>query len=115
MTLPRITRCTYRPALATALFVSLTGIGLLSGHTVRGSDQRPGEQIFLKRCATCHGARGEGTKRYPKALTGDKSVGQLTRFIAQSMPPGPVRKCVGEDARQVAAYIHGAFYSPVAQ
>jgi cytochrome c553 len=104
-----------RPALGIALFASLTGTGILSGRAVRGSDQSPGQQIFMKRCASCHGARGEGSKRYPKALVGDKSVGQLARFIRQSMPPGPARKWVGDDAQQVAAYLHDAFYSPLAQ
>jgi cytochrome c553 len=102
-------------ALGIALLVSLSGLGLLSAQAVRGSDQQTGRQIFLKRCASCHGARGEGTKQYPKALVGDKSVGQLARFIRQSMPPGPARKWVGDDAQQVAAYLHDAFYSPLAQ
>jgi hypothetical protein len=31
------------------------------------------------------------------------------------MPPGPGRKWLGNDAQLVAAYIHGAFYSPLAQ
>src|SRR5438876_7464643 len=87
-----------RPVLGLALFVSLSGIGLLSAPAARSSDPRPGEAIFLTRCASCHGVRGEGTKRYSKALAGDKSVGQLARFIQQSMPPGPTRKWVGDDA-----------------
>ena len=69
-----------RPAVGFALWVALSAIGLLSAHAVRGSDQRPGEPIFQKRCASCHGARGEGTKRYPKALTGDKSIGRMLRI-----------------------------------
>src|SRR5207247_2143316 len=67
------------------------------------------------RCASCHGAKGEGTKQYSKALVGDKSVGQLATFIHQNMPPGPGRKWVGDDAQKVAAYVHDAFYSPLAR
>jgi cytochrome c553 len=107
-----------RLAVGIGLFVSLTGMGLLSAHAVRGSDQQhPGKAIFMKRCTSCHGAKGEGTKAYPKALTGDKSVGQLATFIHQNMPPGParIRKWVGDDHRKVAAYLHDAFYSPLAQ
>src|SRR5262249_19907331 len=48
------------------------------------------------------------------ALTGTRSVGELATFIAQSMPPGP-KKCTGENAKRVAAYIYDAFYSPIAQ
>src|SRR6266699_2819902 len=36
-----------------------------------------GEQVFKTKCATCHGPRGEGTKRYKKRLEGDRSVAQL--------------------------------------
>jgi hypothetical protein len=90
-------------------------MGLLSTPAVGGSDSPPGEQIFQKRCASCHGTRGEGTKRYPKALTGDKSVGQLAQFIHASMPPGPGRKWAGDDAQKVAVYLYDAFYSPLAQ
>jgi hypothetical protein len=90
-------------------------MGVLSAPAVRGSDSPPGEQIFMKRCASCHGARGEGTKRYSRALSGDKSIGQLARFIHPSMPPGPGRKWVGDDARKVAAYVYDAFYSPLAR
>jgi mono/diheme cytochrome c family protein len=104
------------------LFVSLGG--LLSAHAVpaprkraaaRGQKlSRTGEQIYRQRCASCHGARGEGSKQYQKALAGDRSVGQLAPFIAKSMPPaGP--KLPAADARKVAAFLHDAFYSPVAR
>jgi hypothetical protein len=58
--------------------------------------------------------KGEGAKAYPKPLTGTRSLGELTRFIAQSMPPGP-RKCPAAEVPKVAAYIYDAFYSPLAQ
>jgi mono/diheme cytochrome c family protein len=73
-----------------------------------------GKKLYLLRCAGCHGAKGEGGKGYPKPLTGTRSPGELARFIAQSMPPGP-RKCPAPDAQRIAAYISDAFYSPVAQ
>ena len=47
-------------------------------------------------------------------LTGDKSMSDLSKYITQSMPPGP-KKCGAEDAKKVAAFIYDAFYSPVAQ
>jgi mono/diheme cytochrome c family protein len=72
-----------------------------------------GEQVFRAQCAPCHGANGEGAAGYPRALTGSLSVGQLARYIAKSMPPGP-KKCSSPDAQKVAAYIHNAFYSPLA-
>lgn len=92
----------------------LLASGMLSANAGPGKVKPTGEQIFRLRCASCHGAKGEGTKHYPKPLTGSQSVGQLARFIAQSMPPGP-KKCTGEDAKRVAAYLYDAFYSPLAQ
>jgi hypothetical protein len=111
------TRRSIRPAAGLALFVSLSGMGVLSAPSVRGSGPSAGEQIYRNRCASCHGPKGEGTKAYPKTLIGDKSVGQLAGFIHQNMPPGPAksRKWAGTDHQKVAAYIHDAFYSPVAR
>jgi hypothetical protein len=75
-----------------------------------------GEQIFRQRCAKCHGAKGEGTDDgYPQPLAGDRSVAQLARLIARTMPKDAKEKCVGEDAQKVAAYIYEAFYSKSAR
>lgn len=74
-----------------------------------------GEQIYRQRCASCHGKAGEGTKKAPDPLVGDRSVPQLADFIAKTMPKGAKEKCSREDAATVAAYIHDAFYSPAAQ
>lgn len=77
--------------------------------------QRSG-QIYQRLCADCHGQAGEGViDQYAKPLVGDKSVGELARLIEKTMPKGSEGTCVGEDARQVAAYIYDAFYSPTAQ
>ena len=76
----------------------------------------PGAKVYRQQCAACHGKTGEGTDdEYPHALVGDKSVAELTSFIEKSMPKGSVGDCVGADARNVAAYIHQAFYSKTAQ
>jgi cytochrome c553 len=77
--------------------------------------ERSGEQIYRELCASCHGMSGEGTKDQPKVLAGDLSVEQLAKVIDKTMPEGEPEKCVGEDAKKVAAYIHEAFYSPIAQ
>jgi cytochrome c553 len=78
--------------------------------------ERTGEQIYRQKCASCHGARGEGTPdSYPRLLAGDKSVEQLARLITKTMPKDDPGTCTGADARKVAAYIHDAFYSKAAQ
>src|SRR5579862_5333608 len=75
-----------------------------------------GEKIYRQQCASCHGAKGEGTKEdYPKPLAGDRSVAQLAKLIAKTMPKDDPGSCVGADADNVAAYIYDAFYSKTAQ
>ncbi|WP_437186647.1 DUF1592 domain-containing protein [Planctomicrobium sp. SH668] len=74
-----------------------------------------GKAVYTKLCAHCHGAAGEGTPDYSIALTGDKSVLELTDLIDRTMPEGEPELCSAEEARDVAAYIHNEFYSPLAQ
>jgi hypothetical protein len=73
-----------------------------------------GELVFRSQCAKCHGLKGEGGPAFPKPLAGTRSVAELTKFIHQSMPPGP-KKLPAADSQKVATYIYGAFYSPLAQ
>ncbi len=78
--------------------------------------ERTGEIVYREMCASCHGPNGEGTpKEYPEPLLGDKSVKELAVVIAKTMPENKPEKCSREDADLVAAYIHDAFYSPLAQ
>lgn len=100
--------------VSAALLVSLSGVLSAAAPKKPAPKAVSGEQVYAQRCASCHGAKGEGTKAYAKPLTGDRSVGQLSRYIAQNMPPGP-KKCSAPEAEKVAAYIHEAFYSPIAQ
>ncbi len=91
---------------------------LLVFHATRlqAADGPTGEQIYKTLCATCHGATGQGdNKHYPQPLAGDRSVRELAEYIDKTMPEKEPEKCVGEEARKVAEYIHGAFYSPIAQ
>ncbi len=71
-----------------------------------------GEQIYRQKCASCHGASGEGTEdHYPRPLIGERPVESLARLIAKTMPEDAPGECVGEDAQHVAAYIYQTFYS----
>src|SRR5262245_17413963 len=91
-----------------AAFVALSALPL-------SADPPHGEALYREQCARCHGAAGEGTTDYPDALAGDKSVEQLADVIARTMPEDKDVKCSSAEAREVAAYIHEAFYSPAAQ
>lgn len=94
----------------------LLGLSLFAGiHGASGSTVTAGEKIYRQQCASCHGAGGEGSRVYKRALIGDRSVNELAVYISKEMPPGQPKKCTGANARAVAAYIHSAFYSPVAQ
>jgi hypothetical protein len=81
----------------------------------RAGDQRTGEQIYQQDCLSCHGKQGEGSKTYGHPLVGDRSVNQLAKFIAKTMPEDDPGTCVGEDSEKVAAYMYDAFYSKTAQ
>lgn len=87
---------------------------LISGKTI-AAEARTGEQVYRQQCASCHGAKGEGSDEYKRPLMGDRSMVQLARFIAKSMPKDADKKCTGEDAQKVAVYIYEAFYSKTAQ
>lgn len=73
-----------------------------------------GKTIFAAKCASCHGSKGVGGPGFPKPLIGSRSVMDLGKFIAQSMPPGP-KKTPLPEAQKIAAYMHAEFYSPLAQ
>lgn len=103
-----------RPCFLIAL--ALVSLPLILSPQRAAAEGRTGERIYREVCARCHGDKGEGTKEnYPKPLIGNRSVAQLTRVIAKTMPEDDPGTCVGEDAAKVAAYIHEAFYSKDAQ
>jgi hypothetical protein len=89
---------------------------VVTGRAAAEETPRGGEQIFKELCAKCHGAAGEGNEEYDTGpLSGDRSLAELTVLIDKTMPEDAPEKCVGEDAKAVAAYIYDAFYSPIAQ
>ena len=97
----------------------LVAIGLIlpaAATAARAEDETDGVGIYRQQCAWCHGDAGEGTDDvYPKPLEGNRSVAQLAALIDETMPQDDPETCMDEDARKVAAYIHDAFYSPIAQ
>ena len=79
------------------------------------ADPNPGQAIYAKQCAKCHGANGEGTKKFPHALTGTKTIGPLSKVVQETMPEDNPGSLSDKDAEAVAAYMFHAFYSPAAQ
>ncbi|MGC8638484.1 MAG: DUF1592 domain-containing protein [Isosphaeraceae bacterium] len=101
-----------RTLLAWTIGLSLS---LALALSASANDEKPGEHIYIYQCLSCHGKQGEGSKEYGHPLRGDKSIGQLAKYIAKSMPDDDPGTCTGENAQRVAAYIHDAFYSKTAQ
>jgi hypothetical protein len=91
-------------------------LAAIAPRPVRAAEpDRDGEAVYQKKCLSCHGKHGEGSKEYGQPLEGDKSIGQLAKYIAKSMPDDDPGTCVGEEADKVAAYVYEAFYSRTAQ
>ena len=97
-----------RPLLAIA-------VCLLAARPGLADDKASGARVYAEKCASCHGASGEGSKEYGKPLAGSKSIGQLARVIEATMPEDDPGTCVGAEARDVAAYLYDAFYSKTAR
>ncbi len=88
----------------------------LAGAVLCAEESAPGQKLYQKQCAQCHGPQGLGVKgEYKEPLTGDWSLERLARYIDKAMPDDDPKLCSGEDARQVARYIFDAFYSPAAK
>jgi len=77
---------------------------------------RSGEVVYRQDCARCHGPQGEGVAgKYDETLHGEQSVDALARYIHRTMPDDRKEKTPEAEARAVAEFIHGAFYSPAAR
>ncbi|QEH32581.1 PA14 domain protein [Aquisphaera giovannonii] len=111
MTTNRHRRTVRLPMILAAALASCVA----SPAALAGDSGRSGEAIYQQKCLSCHGKQGEGSKEYGQPLEGDRSVGQLAKYIAKTMPEDDPGTCTGEDAEKVAAYIHDAFYSKAAQ
>ncbi len=104
--------------------VALLGLAIVAvPRFARAADGQPaykdpavgGLRTYKEQCARCHGKAGEGSEDYPRALAGDKSVNQLAKLIAKTMPEDDPGSCTGDNAEAVAAYIYDAFYSKTAR
>ncbi|MSR30355.1 MAG: DUF1588 domain-containing protein [Gemmataceae bacterium] len=93
-------------------FPGLTTLVVLGAFTPLSlAAEITGKEIYLAKCATCHGPKGEGVKgKYAKKLNGALSISQLARVIQETMPekdPGSLKLA---EAEKIAGYIHSAFY-----
>lgn len=118
--MPSTTTPAIMPACHSLFFACSLSVICLQALTVQaqsanGAGSQSGKAIFLARCAACHGQSGEGVAdEYDAPLTGDATVEELTKTIAETMPEDNPQACIGADAAAVARYIYTAFYSPAA-
>ncbi|HVE40318.1 MAG TPA: DUF1592 domain-containing protein [Planctomycetota bacterium] len=100
---------------AILLFLVLAGVAPASQTEPTTPEAAVGKLVYLKKCASCHGPTGEGSKDHPEALVGDRPLEKLAQYIAKTMPEDKPGTCKGDEAKNVAAYIFDAFYSRAAQ
>ena len=75
-----------------------------------------GAALYRKKCADCHGAKGEGVEgKYREAMYGDWALPKLTRYIQRNMPEDDPETLTTAEAEAVSKYIYDAFYSREAQ
>src|SRR5262249_39790609 len=91
---------------------TVPGQGVHMGKALTG-DTAAGNHVFLRECARCHGASGDGTPQAPP-VWGDASFSigagmarmfTLTGFIRDNMPYDRRGTLSDSDAVNVAAYI----------
>lgn len=83
--------------------------------SVAYADSGEGEKLYTKQCAFCHGKSGEGSKKYPKPLIGERSQAQLAEQIRLTMPQNDPGSLTKQQANQIAAYVYDGFYSLAAR
>ena len=96
------------------LSISAFALALACGPVGHAAEPT-GAQIYKEMCARCHGAKGEGTKKYAHPLIGDWSIARLAAVIDRTMPEDDPDKLDAAGSKRVAEFIYDAFYSPVAQ
>lgn len=96
-----------------SVFALVSCLALQFGNNIARADGVDGSKIYHARCASCHGVHGEGVSdKYADPLVGDKSIGELTQIIEETMPEDQPGTCAGDEAAAVAQFIFDAFYSP---
>jgi hypothetical protein len=84
----------------------------VSCQATLASEASPGGAIYKNRCAECHGANGEGVAdEHDEPLYGDRSLAELTKIIAETMPKDDPDKLSSEAAEQVASFVYDTFYT----
>ncbi len=103
-----------RPVLARMVVLAAV-LPSLFWTTASLADELTGEQVFASKCAVCHGPHGEGTKKHPERLEGDRSVAQLSELIGKEMPEDKPGTLPAKEIDVVSHYVYDTLYSPLAR
>ncbi|QDU53999.1 DUF1592 domain-containing protein [Aeoliella mucimassa] len=106
---------TTRRRLRGGLIVLLVALGICPVVSQYAFANDLGKQIYADQCAHCHGEQGRGTEDYPSPLEGELSSLQLAEQVRLTMPEDNPESLTRDEARAVADYVHGSFYSAIAQ
>ncbi len=102
-------------SIASCLAIALYAVWESSPSAHAADKPSPGQQIYAKTCAECHGKEGAGGDGYEKPLAGDLSVPQLAKLVKKTMPQDEPGTLSAEQSQQVAQYVYDAFYSAIAR
>ena len=98
--------------LRAALIIVLVG----TLFTAAAAEKPDGKQLYLAKCASCHGKHGEGvTDKYDEALYGNRSLAELIDVIDETMPEDNADECTGAESEAVGRYIYETFYTAAAR
>lgn len=102
-------------AFVASFWVASRGFGEES-ELQTASQFEQGKSIYVQKCASCHGAHGEGVAgKYDETLYGDKSLSELTKIIHETMPEKAPESVVDEEALAVSEYLYDSFYTAEAR
>lgn len=112
---PSADRLVHSVRVPTRYRIVLSAVALAWPAGVGAADEPTGAQLYKQHCSRCHGKAGEGTKKAPRPLVGDRSPIQLGKQIDETMPEDDPDKLDAAESARVAEYVHQAFYSPTAR
>ncbi len=90
-------------------------VGLFS-QSRAGDQPPPGNVVYQKQCARCHGKQGEGIEdEGTEPFSGSHSLADLERVIDETMPEDDPTLCEGEAAKSVAKYVYDTYFAAEAE
>jgi mono/diheme cytochrome c family protein len=103
------------PAILFAV-VSAAVFSLANWHPAKRESQTPtvsivavdplrGDQLFARRCATCHGVEGQGGSVGPALAGNEVSIDQARSTIENGSGVMPAGLVTGQDLEDVLAYL----------